>query len=469
MQAWDDFLDHLDQKLGHETVDKWLRSLKVTHFDACNLYLEAKDSFQVMWFEEHIRGEAKQSLVNNNRKRINVHLKARGGSGTAKRRTAKPKGPGSEPPPLKHSAATPPPFSLVFDELDPYSTFRYLVFCKGNLLAYKLLSELTGYDPETHSLGQAQVPMGAFNPIYIHGPAGSGKTHLLMATANCLRKTGLRVVYARSETFTEHVVSAIRAGEMRQFREAYRDIDVLLMDDVHVFSRKGATQEEFFHTFNTLHVEGKQIILSANCAPQELELVEPRLISRFEWGIVLNLETQTDDELRKILHAKAEALRYPIDDRLTDYLLQTFKTGTSQLCKSLVALILRSHLRQGEGKSTPQITVSMAKHILKDLIEEEQRATITPEQIIQSVAEHYGIRVEDILSKAQSRECVIPRQVAMHLCRAELKLPYTRIGSLFSRDHSTVMSSCRQVRKQVEKQDSDICSSLKTLNKVLHS
>jgi chromosomal replication initiator protein len=255
---------------------------------------------------------------------------------------------------------------------------------------------------------------------------------------------------------------------MRQFRQAYRDIDVLIMDDVHVFSRKGATQEEFFHTFNTLHVEGKQIILSASCPPQDLELIEPRLISRFEWGITLGLGSQSQEELAKIARAKASALSFDIDGRVLDYLLQTFKSGSHAVCKAMEALILRSHLRQGEGKQAPPLTAAMAAHVLKDLVEDELRSEMTPEAIIQAVSEHYGIRVEDILSKAQSRECVVPRQVAMHLCRQELKLPYTKIGHLFSRDHSTVMSSCRQVKKKMDKQNSDLLSSMKSISKALH-
>lgn len=463
MQAWEDFLDHLDQDLGKDTVKKWLRSLKVTHFDACNVYLEAKDSFQIMWFEEHIRKKVKTSFVNNNSKPIEVHISARGNKSSQRKLTARKKALALP------KAPEPPEFRLVFDELNPYCSFRHLVFCKGNLLAYKLLCELTGYDPATHTLEAPQIELATFNPIYIYGGSGTGKTHLLMAAAQCLRERGLKVVYSRSETFTEHVVSAIRAGEMRTFREAYRDIDVLVIDDIQVFSRKGATQEEFFHTFNTLHVEGKQIILSANCPPQELDRIEPRLVSRFEWGIVMGTESHTKDELKKIVHAKAEALKYPLEEKVVDFLLSTFRSTTDTLCKAIEALILRSHLRKTDGKSTPNITLSTAKHILKDLIEEEQRSILTPEQIMQSVAEHFGIRVDDILSKAQSRECVLPRQVAMHLCRSELKLPYTRIGSLFQRDHSTVMSSCKQIKRKMSKQDGDLISSLKSITKKLHT
>jgi chromosomal replication initiator protein len=464
MQAWEKFLLKLDQDLGAPTVNKWLRTLKVCNFDACNLYLEAKDSFQVAWFEEHIRSKVNELLLNNNRKKIAVHLTARGGSKKT-RKGARGKKAASE---TNKASPTPPEFSIVFDELDPYARFDHFVFCRENLLAFKLLCDVTGFDPEDGSLGAPETPLATFNPLYLYGPPGTGKTHLLMATTHCLRELGLRAVYARSETFTEHVVSAIRAGEMRQFRQAYRDIDVLIMDDVHVFSRKGATQEEFFHTFNTLHVEGKQIILSASCPPQDLELIEPRLISRFEWGITLGLGSQSQEELAKIARAKASALSFDIDGRVLDYLLQTFKSGSHAVCKAMEALILRSHLRQGEGKQAPPLTAAMAAHVLKDLVEDELRSEMTPEAIIQAVSEHYGIRVEDILSKAQSRECVVPRQVAMHLCRQELKLPYTKIGHLFSRDHSTVMSSCRQVKKKMDKQNSDLLSSMKSISKALH-
>jgi len=309
MKAWENFLGLQEAELGVETVDKWLRPLKLLHFDAGNLYLEAKDSFHALWFEEHIRHKLQTKLLNNNNRRIRLHLSVANQKKAARTTTTRRRSREAKPTPKPVST-----FSLSFDELDPHCTFANLVVNESNQLAYKLLCEITKYDPNTGQVNaNAEPSVPAFNPIYLYGGSGTGKTHLLMATAHCLRSQGIRAIYSRTESFTEHVVSAIRAGEMQAFRQAYRNIDVLLIEDVHIFSRKGATQEELFHTFNTLHVAGKQIILSAYCPPQELQLIEPRLVSRFEWGVVLPLAASDPDSVKTIVEKKSGGAQFSPD------------------------------------------------------------------------------------------------------------------------------------------------------------
>lgn len=446
MQAWEQFLQLQEGELGTDTVQKWLRSLKIQRFDACNLYLEAKDSFQALWFEEHIRSKAQAKLINGNNKRIKVHLTIANTPLASKKKRDK-----NEAPPSN--------FHLTFDELNPLCTFENFVLHDDNLLTYKLLHELsTLQDPSfTHS----------FNPIYIHGNSGSGKTHLLMSVAHALQEKGLKIIYTRAETFTDHVVSAIRAGEMSMFRQAYRNSDVLIIDDVHVFSRKAATQEEFFHTFNTLHLAGKQILLSSNCAPQELQFIEPRLVSRFEWGIALPLKMLKSTEMRRILDLKAKAFQFEVPEYIADFLIETFTSGPKALTKALEALILRLHL--DSRHSMTQLSLPTVKTILADLLDEEQKSVLTPQKIVQAVAEHYGIRVEDILGKAQTRDCVLPRQLSMHLCRQHLKLPFMKIGTLFGRDHSTVMSSIKHIQKAIDQDDREIRTAWHSIYKKLQA
>ena len=292
-----------------------------------------------------------------------------------------------------------------------------------------------------------------FNPIYVYGGKGAGKTHLLMATAQALRDRGLNVIYVRTQFFADHVVSAIRSAEMSAFREIYRNSDVLIVDDVHVLSRKSTTQEEFFHTFNALHSDGKQIILGANCVPSELSHIEPRLVSRFEWGIVLSLDVPSRDDQLIILNAKTAALDFPLHAKVKDFLIDSFSTSTS-LNKAVEALVLRSHLNP--SRNLQALTSEVVQELLSDLLEEEKEALMTPDRITQNVAEHFGILQKDILGKLQTRECVLPRQIAMHLCRYQLKLPYMRIGEIFGRDHSTVMSSVRLIQTAIEADDKEI-------------
>lgn len=452
MQAWEQFLQWQETELGTETVQKWLRSLKIQRFDACNLYLEAKDSFQALWFEEHMRGKAQAKLVNGNNKRIKVHLSVANTLPASKKTRIKNKAVKDAHFPL---------FQLTFDELDPFCLLHYFVESPDNHLTYKLLQEVAGLSAQT------STTLGTFNPIYLYGTAGSGKTHLLMGLAHAFRARGLKTLYVRAETFTDHVVSAIRAGEMSTFRQAYRNADVLLVDDVHVFSRKNATQEEFFHTFNTLHLEGKQIVLSAHCAPQELQLIEPRLISRFEWGIVLSLKALEGPALRQMLEQKAQAFNVALSSKVMDFLSETFTSQPKALIKAFEALVLRLHL--DAQHPAQHLSVTAAKTLLTDLMGEEQRSALTPSKIIQAVAEHYGIRTEDILGKAQTRECALPRQLAMHLCRGKLKMPFMKIGDLFSRDHSTVMASVKHVQKSLDQDQRDITGAWHTIVKKLQN
>jgi len=449
MKAWEEFLALQEKKVGKAAVDQWLRPLKVVRFDACNLYLEARDSFQALWFEEHIRHQVQTHLLNKNRRRIKVHLSVAEDAKPEKREKK------------ERATEKAPTFRLRFDELDPGLTFDTFLPSSSNELAYRLLGTLTGYPPLLKE--SPQIELATFNPVYIHGPAGSGKSHLMMATAHRLEEMGLRTLYVRAETFTEHVVGAIRAREMEQFRSEYRKCDALLIDDIQVLARKGATQEEFFHTFNTLHVERKQLILSANCSPGELQSVEPRLVSRFEWGIVTPLAPLPGDLFEPLLKRRANTLQLELMDETSNWLLLTFSRNPGALIEALEALKLRCHL---EGHPSPVDRVT-AERYLADLVQEERQHIATPERIIDGVADYFGIDSTDILSKSQTREVSWPRKVAMFLCRSHLGLPFKRIGSIFGRDHSTVISSIQQIEKALEHNQEEIGAAVSRIAKTL--
>ncbi len=462
MQAWDNFVTQLEGEYGQETTRRWLKTLKVLRFDACNLYLEAQDSFQLMWFDEHIKPRV-ANLVNNNQKQIKVHI-------------ALPEKAETLPKKRKKQAQAPEPasYQLYFDELDPTATLENFLTTDANKVAVKVLEEVTSRIVEekvqamsTFSGQKPQIRSDFLNPIYVYGPAGCGKSHLLMAIAQKLRRVGYKAVYARSELFTEHVVKAIRSGEMSHFRNTYRRADVLLIDDVQVFGKKSATQEEFFHTFNTLHTEGKQIILSANVQPQSLEHIEPRLISRFEWGITLPLQPPQKKDIGKILEQKAEFYNYPISQRTIEFLADSFATNPKSCVRALEALMLRSHLNKSGQKS--HMPLHLVKELLSDLIEKERQSALSADRIIEGVAQHFSLPIEDLIGKSQSREYVVPRQLAMYLCRDLLKAPYMKIGDIFQRDHSTVMSAIKQVEKQLYTSGSDIPSALASIKKTITS
>jgi chromosomal replication initiator protein len=450
MHAWEEFLKLQTAQLGKEVVAQWLRPLKALRFDACNLYLEASDAFQQLWFEEHIRPQLKESFRNPNGTSIKVHLSV----------ANQPEGGKDERKKSPSASSQNQTFELLFDQPDPMCTLDRLVPQSVNPLPYKLLSEIC--HSATATGNNSVTPLGTFNPIYLYGGHGTGKSHLLTAVTHALRDAGLQALYVRAETFMEHVIKSIRAGEMHTFRKAYRSVEVLAFDDVHLLARKGATQEELFHTFNTLHTMGKQILFSAACAPGELQYIEPRLISRFEWGIVLEMLPLEGKEYADLLHSKCQALNFPLSTRLVHFLLETFPNNAKSLVRALEALVLRTHLAPIDGASL-SITVLQAREFLADLIREEQHAQLTADKILRQVAQQYGIKITDILGKAQSRDCSLPRQLAAYLCREMLKMPYKQIGDLFGRDHSTIMTCIKQIKKHITTENTNVTSALRQI------
>lgn len=273
MESWEQFLIAQEKELGKESVNRWLRTLKIVRFDACNLHLGASDSFQIAWFEEHIRKKTSQ-LVNNNHRLIKVHLSLLQETDSA---------PASSKKNVKPAY---PPLNFKADLIDPLATFEHFIPGASNQILLTFFNNLKEVQ---------------YNPLFLYGPQASGKTHLLMACAHHLRSQGKSVYYVHAETFTEHVVQAIRGFQMQEFRNIYRHQDVLLIDDIHLLARRSATQEELFHTFNTLHVAGKQIIFTSLYSPSHLMDIEPRLVSRFEWGIAFSIEKLTIEEMKQLL------------------------------------------------------------------------------------------------------------------------------------------------------------------------
>lgn len=421
MHAWHAFVDRLKADLGEESINQWLKPLKIAKFDARNLYLEAENSFQLSWFEEHIRPKLK-SFVSDNQRPIKVHIQM--GASSSSKKPYYPK-----------------PISIVSDELHPHFTFTNFAETDGTKIAFNFLQELTG-------------SLGSFNPLFLFGGKGTGKTHLLTAAAHLLKEKGKQIFFVNAETFTEHVVFAIRTGKMEEFRKAYRLIDVLIMDDVHIFARKAATQEEFFHTFNTLHTLGKQIILSAEKPPSEIAEIEPRLLSRFEWGLALPLSLPTVEELPKIFQAKAKALQLPINSEMERFFLENFK-NPFDLSSALETLALKGNLGGLHTHTLPFIHES-----LRELLEKKKEEQLSPTKILKKVSDHFGLKPTDLTGKAQNREVSFPRQIAMYFCRTRLKMPLTKIGELFGRDHSTVITSIRQIEQGIEKKEGEAVSAL---------
>lgn len=426
MKAWVDFLDSLCPKLGREAVNHWLKPIEIVRFDAANLTLRATP-FQRAWFDEHVKPYV-GSLFNNNQRPIKIHWEATT---------------------FKHeSTSSTPKYQISPDPLDPELLFEHFIAHPHVEMAANMSSELIANSTSS------------FNPIFFYGNKGVGKTHLLVAIAHALQKKNRTVFYVKAQTFMEHVVNAIRLGLMQEFRKEYREIDVLLIDDIHRLERKNATQEEFFHTFNALHTLNCPIILSAHAAPSHLLDIEPRLISRFEWGIAIEMHSPLEQDLLRILREKAKSIELDITNELLTFIAQKF---TSSLQAAVEAL----HLLSIRAQSIK--TIEQAKWILADLLEKEAHQELTPERILKLLAAHYGIKTEDLTGKSQMREYAQPRQAAMYLCRKRLQMPLQSIGRFFHRDHTTVMSSIRQVEKALQDPSSAIATGIRSVERKIET
>ena len=422
MKAWHQFLLDQEAKIGKESVEKWLKSLQILSYDARNLYLQADNPFQLSWIKQNY---PTFSLKNENGFPIKVYLSMQGSLKKEKPSLLQ------EIPQRIFSPST----------LCSEARFSKLLEVKENQEGYRLVKALT----------EKKDFISQFNPILLYGPSGSGKSSLLMAAAFALQEIGLKVFYAKAETFTEHVVWAIRQGQMQNFRNTYRNIDLLIVDDVHLFSSKNATQEEFFHTFNALYSAKKQILLSANAAPLALEL-EPRLISRLEWGVSIGLRRPEKESLHALIEQKEIALNIELSEKAKEYLLQHWQGSFKSLTQAMEILAIKSEERR--------IEIDKTIYLLKEFL---GSTFLDSNRIIKKVAEHFGLSSLDLLGRSQKKEVSFPRQFAMYLCRKLLELPLQQIGKNFNRDHSTVISGISQIEALAKEQNPSFIRTLSAL------
>lgn len=296
----------------------------------------------------------------------------------------------------------------------------------------------------------ADKPSRIYNPFFIHGGPGLGKTHIIQAIGNQVLATrkNAKVLYVSSETFANDFIDAIQKGEMVKFRKRYRQVDVLLIDDIQFLGGKERTQEEFFHTFNALFDGHKQIVLSSDRPPSEIRHLESRLVSRFEWGLTAELHPPDAETRIAILRKKMQLWDVRLEDEVVFFLADRIHNNIRRLEGALMRTASYASL------SGTKLTLQRAEELLRDILHEEAKNTITFDQIQKRVAEHYDIRIADMTSKRRPASIAFPRQIAMFLAREMLKASYSEIGDAFGgRDHGTVMHACRQIQKKMKDDD----------------
>jgi chromosomal replication initiator protein len=419
--------------LPEQTYRTWLASTEAVSLSDDTLVISAPTKFAVEWVEDKygrlLRDIAERELGRD----IQLRFEHQGADGRLEFPEI-----GDEPPEVEPAPGVPPTVSTRLDRpeaeaaLNERYTFERYVIGGNNQFAAAACQRV------------ASAPAAAYNPLFIWGGTGLGKTHLMHAVGHAILEAfpDREVAYVPSEQFTNEMIAAIQGGRTAEFRARYRRIDVLLVDDVHFIGNKEGTQEEFFHTFNALYDAQKQIVITSDRPPQDIPGLQERLVSRFEWGLVTDIQPPDLEPRSAILRKKAAEDGIEIGSDVIEYVARNRRTSVRQLEGALIKLLAFSSLTRRE------ITLEMASDALgpEQSVDALDLVTVSPEQVRSRTAEVWGVSVEALTSKRRNRTVTVPRQVAMYLIKTHLDLPYSDIGGLFGgRDHSTVIHSVNKV------------------------
>lgn len=439
---WNKVLQEIAQKVSKPSFETWLASTEALSLENNTLTIVAPNEFILDWLDNYYRPLISETVTNLTGVELTIKFTL-----------------------PKHDPVEEVDMSIAFSKakpakkpqapqveqqgmLNPKYTFESFVVGAGNRFAHAA------------SLAVAEAPAEAYNPLFIYGGVGLGKTHLMQAIGHYVLQNNpqARVVYTTSEKFTNEFINAILDNKVTEFRNLYRTVDVLLIDDIQFLAGKEQTQEEFFHTFNTLHEESKQIVISSDRPPKEIPTLEDRLRSRFEWGLITDI-TPPDLETRiAILRKKAKAENLDVPTEVLTYIASQINTNIRELEGALTRVIAYSAMTNQE------ITAEMAVEALKDMIPNKKPPALTIAHIQAVVAEHFNLSVDDLKAKKRTKAIAHPRQIAMYLSRELTNSSLPKIGEEFGgRDHTTVIHAHEKIKKLAE-QDSDF---KKTLNQLI--
>ncbi len=427
-------LGDLQMQLPRPTFETWLKptegvSLSQESDGAQVFVVEAPTPFAVEWLERRMLHALQRTLEKVAGHPVELHLRVRSeGIPYAVERAGLP--PGITP------EANQPLFE--FRSLNPRYTFESFVVGPSNRLAFSAAQAV------------ADTPGVAYNPLFLYSGAGLGKTHLLQAIGRTCALRGLSVLYVTSEQFTNEFIGAIRNRTTEDFRTRYRSVQLLLVDDVQFLSGKEQTHEGFFHTFNDLHNSGNQVVVSSDRPPRALPLMEERLRSRFEWGLIADIQPPDLETRMAILSNKADEMHVGLNDAVIELIAKRVQRNVRELEGSLNRMVAYAQLMNVD------ITLDTTERILNDITPEQTRASIDPQRILSDVANYYGLEVDDLVARNRRRSVSVPRQVAMYLLIHEIGLPPTQVGRLLGgRDHSTVIHGAGKINAEMN-EDSEL-------------
>ena len=431
MNLWEEILARIETKVNRHSFYTWFRPTTFVADDRSSVTVRVPNALFKDWLTKHYAGVIAEAMTELKRPALVVNFVADAPSETpviplsAEEAAALENGP---PPPAQPGAAG----------LNPRYTFDTFIVGSSNQFAHAACRAV------------AEAPSRSYNPLFIYGGVGLGKTHLMHAVGQyvLLHDRNLKLTYISSERFMNEMINAVRYDRILDFRERYRSVDVLLVDDIQFLAGKEGTQTEFLHTFNALYDSQKQIVLSSDCPPHEIPALEERLRSRFEWGLIADIQSPDLETKVAILKKKAETEAVPLPDNVAMYIAGKIKSNIRELEGSLIRLIAYASLTGQE------ITLSLAQDVLKNILEHEQKA-VTIEIIQKHVADYYNLKLLDLKSRNNAKSVSMPRQIAMYLCKGLTHASLPEIGRSFGgKHHSTVIHSIRKV-EDLRKKDAN--------------
>ena len=436
---WQQVLSLIKKKISKPSFDTWLKSTSAAVFTDSVLVVCAPNKLAKDWLENRYVQLISACVKELTGHDVEIKFIIKDEEETENETLPQP-----QPKPKPSVTVNEETVSTM---LNPKYTFDTFVIGAGNRFAHAA------------SLAVAEAPANAYNPLFLYGGVGLGKTHLMHAIGHFIleHSPGTRVLYISSEKFTNEFINAIRDNRGEDFRNKYRNIDVLLIDDIQFLAGKEQTQEEFFHTFNALHEESKQIIISSDRPPKEIPTLEERLRSRFEWGLITDILPPDLETRIAILRKKAKAENLDIPNEALVYIANQINTNIRELEGALIRVVAYSSLINED------ITVHLAAEALKDIIPSNRPHQITVEDIQQKTCEFFGLKVEDLKARKRTRSVAFPRQIAMYLSRELTDLSLPKIGEAFGgRDHTTVIHAYEKISQSI-KQDQELYKIVHTL------
>ncbi len=426
-QLWNDACGHLKETLPNDIFNKWIAVIQCKEISGDRIILVVGNDFYQSWLEEHYLPLIKNALAVVSGRTFELEL-------TVDYNLS------SEPAVQEPESArdrvrsilNPKRAPEVKTNLNKNYTFDSFVVGPSNQFAHAA------------SMASAQSPSRAYNPLFIYGGVGLGKTHLMQAIGNFIlsKKERGKICYTTSEAFLNEYIEALQTNSLAKFRKKFRTVDALLIDDIHFLAKKERLQEEFFHTFNAIFENHKQIVMTSDRPAGELDGLAPRLVSRFEWGLVVELENPDVETRVAILRKKCEQLDLSIDPDIVFYIAERISSNIRRLEGALIRVASYASL------TGQKVDHAKLEYLLRDTLDQEKKLAISIESVQKTVADHYDLRVGDLLGPKRPKNIAWPRQVAMYLSRTMTDQSFPVIGSAFSRNHATVVHACKAVEKE---------------------